>query len=45
VGLAAEHQQRLQQGVAAPVGQAQAGHPRAGGGGQRVGDGAGRRCR
>ena len=30
--------ERLQQGVAAPVGQAQAGHPRAGGGGQRVGE-------
>ena len=35
VGLAAEHQQCLQQGVAAPVGQPQAGDAGAGGGGDR----------
>ena len=35
VGLAAEHQQRGQQGVAAPVGQPQAGDAGAGGGGER----------
>ena len=39
VGLAAEHQQCGQQGVAAPVGQTQGGDAGAGGGGDRVGDG------
>ena len=39
VGLAAKHQQRREQGVAAPVGQAQAGNFGAGGGGDRLGEG------
>ena len=39
VGLAAEHQQCLQQGVAAPVGQPQTRYAGAGGGGEGVGDG------
>jgi len=39
VGLATKREQRLKQGVAAPLGQPQPGHAGAGAGGQRGGDG------